>query len=584
MFIHCWRKNIKCGKVSRVRDYRRFLVIGVILLASAGLRLADLGRQGLFIDEAWSWAASRLSLTGLYHLTLSDPHPPLYYLLLKLILLVIPGTQFGLRLLSAGFSIACLGIVLVFVSSRWNIETVIYVGLLAGLSTFDIYYAQEARMYTLLAFLWIASYISLVKALEGERKYLLLWPILAALMAWTHFYGVIVAFTFVLFVVGWGARRMFPDAAPGQDQLRWGARRMPDQILPLLAGATCVLLSALLPLGLALTNAAQNDIGGAWIPTPRDLPALFLLFSAGLAAVRTYFLDSAHLVLPSLSVVPTGIWIAVGLAVSGLPAAWGLVTTWLSKTLPVLTWVTHRRWAEQSGNLSLRGRSPKQSPTSGIASPPSAVRNDNSSNRDGRAQVALAILLMVLPVALVFGYGALTDRRVWALKPFLGAAILFYIWAGIGIGSIKFPLLRRCLGVAIVILALASLVPYFNAWQKTTAGRAFHALPAQVSRQGVIIEPSYQAPLAFYYLDDNVPVYSLAAGDGDERVLVRITPSRQDILGLRQPVQCETLASTADLWVYGSTERIRQAIRNWPGCVTQRRLWIYQDGAWQPLE
>jgi hypothetical protein len=225
----------------------------------------------------------------------------------------------------------------------------------------------------------------------------------------------------------------------------------------------------------------------------------------------------------------------VGLVVSGLPAAWGLHATWLAK-------------------------------------------------KEHRVQVALAILLMVLPVALVFGYGALTARRVWALKPFLGAAILFYIWAGIGIGSIKFPLLRRCLGAAILILALASLVPYFNAWQKSTAERAFHALPAQVSRQGVIIEPSYQAPLAFYYLSDTVPVYGLAAGDGDERVLVRISPSRQDIDGLRQPVQCETLASTTDLWVYCSAERIRQVIRNWPGCVTQRRLWIYQDGTWQPLE
>jgi mannosyltransferase len=515
-----------------VRDYRRPLVIGVILLGSACLRLVDLGSQGLFFDEAWSWSASRLSFAGLYDLALSDPHPPLYYLLLKLLLLVIPDTQFGLRLFGALLSIACLGIVLVFVSSRWNIETTIYVGLLAGLSPFDIYYAQEARMYSLLAFLWVASYLALVKALEGDRRYLFIWPIPAILMAWTHFYGVIVAYMMAGAAVVWGGRG--------------GRSARPEEggVTPPLhcwAAAACVVIGALPPLALALANANQ-DAGGAWVPARRDLSALFLLFSAGLAPVRTYFLDSAHLVLPRLAAVPASAWIAAGLAVSGLPAVWGLVTAWRME-------------------------------------------------KNRRTEALLAILLVLLPAALVFGYGGLTARRVWALKPFLGAAILFYLWAGIGIGAIQPRLLRRCLGAAIVALTLASLWPYYTTWQKSTAGDAFHALPAQA---GVIMEPPYLSPLAFYYLGETSPVYGLTAGEADasqppanrggEYTLFQIMPPRADEFGLRQRIPCEDLPAAADLWVYGSLDRIRQASQKWPACVTDHQLWVYLDARWQPLK
>ena len=533
-----------------MRDYRRILVITAILLGSACLRLVNLGSQGLFFDEAWSWSASRLNFAGLYHLTLSDPHPPLYYLLLKLLFLVIPDTHFGLRLLSAVFSMAGLALVLVFVSSRWNIETTIYVGLLAGLSPFDIYYAQEARMYALLAFLWVASYIGLVKALEGERRYWFLWAIPVILMAWTHFYGVIVAYTMAGMAIVWGGSG--GDGHPGvlypppplrvREWFRWGARRAPARAA--IAAAVCVVIIALPPLVLALKNVAQ-DAGGAWIPVPRDLSALFKLVSAGLAPVRAYFLDGAHLVLPSLAAVPASAWIAAGLAVSGLPAVWGLVCAW-------------------------------------------------RMGKSRRVEVQLAVLLVLLPAALVFGYGVITTRRVWAFKPFLGAAILFYLWAGIGIGAIRSRLLRRCLGAASVLLALASLWPYYTTWQKSDAASAFHALPVQAAQAGVIIQPPYRSTLAFYYLGETVPVYGLTAGEadasqppaypGEAYTLFRIMPPRQDEFDLRQPVPCEALPPGADLWVYGSVERIGEVSQKWPACVTERRLWVYLDNEWQPLK
>jgi hypothetical protein len=314
----------------------------------------------------------------------------------------------------------------------------------------------------------------------------------------------------------------------------WEARRAPVHWW---LSAACAATGALPPLILALADASQ-DAGGAWVPGLRDIAALFRLVSAGLSPARAYFLDSAHLTLPALAGIPAWAWTAAGLATCGLPAAWGLC---------------------------------------------SALR----SAKDRRLPALLALLLMIVPAALVFGYGALTARQVWAFKPFLGAAVLFYLWAGIGISSIRSCFVRWGQGATIVLLALASLVPYFTAWQKSTAAGAFHALPAQASSQGVIVEPLYQWPLAFYYLGSEVPVYGLAGGGastpGGERTLYRLAPPRADEFGLRQEVGCQALPAGGDLYVYGAVERVRQASRYWPACVTDRKLWVYQDGAWMLL-
>jgi uncharacterized membrane protein len=504
-------------------SFRRFLTLGTILLVSVWLRFADLGKQGLFFDEAWSWAATRLRWPALLRLSLSDPHPPLYYILLKLYLFVFPSSEFGLRALSASFSIASLAAVLVYVRSRWNTETMLYVGLLMALSPFDIYYSQETRMYTLLGFLWVSSYISLVKTLEGDRKFLIVWPITIILMAWTHICGVIVAFTHLTFIVSYLLLK---------SRLKvW--RHLVCDGRHLVVGAASIVLGTLPPLALSFIHSARGA-GGAWMPAAKDLLVLFLLWMTGLTPVRDYFLDGAHLVLPSLAVLSTTTWLVIGMATCGFPALWGMHHTWRIKS---------RRQVE----------------------------------------ILLAIMLIIVPIALVFGYGVITAQGVWALKPFLGSAYLFYIWAGVGIGSIKVPLLRKCVAVAIAVVAIMSLWPYYTTWRKSTAASAFHSLPALAGQEGVIVEPSYLSPLVFYYVGKTVPAYGIVAKQGDQLSLIRILPTDTEVLGLRQRITCAELSSTTDLWVYDYNNRTRDAMQNWPDCVTTKRLWVFQENQWRQL-
>ena len=53
------------------------LALGPVVALAVGLRLYRQGDQGLFLDEAWSWAVSQLPLGDLLRMSLYDRPPPL---------------------------------------------------------------------------------------------------------------------------------------------------------------------------------------------------------------------------------------------------------------------------------------------------------------------------------------------------------------------------------------------------------------------------------------------------------------------------------------------------------------------------
>ena len=174
-----------------------------IVLLGTGLRFLNLGRQSVWIDEGFSWLASRMNFGAVTRLAWEDVHPPLYYYLLKASLWVFPDTEFGLRLVSVLCSIASLVVLITFVYRHWGHRAACYVGLLAALSPFDIYYAREARMYALLSFLFVLAYTELVESLAGKPAHLIGWVAANVGLAWTHAYGLLAAFLQIGFFVGY---------------------------------------------------------------------------------------------------------------------------------------------------------------------------------------------------------------------------------------------------------------------------------------------------------------------------------------------------------------------------------------------
>jgi mannosyltransferase len=176
-----------------------------ILVLGTTLRLWHLGNQSLWIDEGFTWLAMRLNFWGITLLSWSDVHPPLYYYILKASQYILPSSEFGLRLPSALFSTATLAVMIAFVNRHWGQRAACYVGMLGATSPFDIYYAQEARMYALLALLFVLSFTQLADALHGRPAYLMGWVAANVGLAWTHVYGLITVFVQIGFVLGYWA-------------------------------------------------------------------------------------------------------------------------------------------------------------------------------------------------------------------------------------------------------------------------------------------------------------------------------------------------------------------------------------------
>lgn len=138
----------------------------VILLAAALLRLPTLGVRSVWLDEAYSvWQAEK-SQTAIWITDGDEGHPPLYYSFLHG-WLGLGRDEMLIRLPSALVSL--LGVALVWQLGRRVAGEP--VGLLAAaflaVSPLDVWYAQEARMYTPLMVVGLAWAVGLVGTWEN---------------------------------------------------------------------------------------------------------------------------------------------------------------------------------------------------------------------------------------------------------------------------------------------------------------------------------------------------------------------------------------------------------------------------------
>jgi len=155
---------------SEIEELAPWLAV-VITLVGGVLRLLMLGTKGLWLDETLSmWAASHNIGAMLHWVALVDHHPPLYYLLLHYWIGFNGTTPSDLRMLSALFGTATIPVVYLTGKrlSGWVVG--LAAALLLALSPFNIRYAQEARMFTLLMFTVSVAIYALVRLLTDPNS------------------------------------------------------------------------------------------------------------------------------------------------------------------------------------------------------------------------------------------------------------------------------------------------------------------------------------------------------------------------------------------------------------------------------
>ena len=141
----------------------------LLILVAAYLRFHQIDHQSLWNDEGNSLRLAERAIPDLIAASRLDIHPPGYYLVLKGWIAVMGESELALRSLSALVGVMTVACVYALGKQLFADGVGVMAALLVTFNTFSLYYAQEARMYALLALLAAASMLAFVRWVERPR-------------------------------------------------------------------------------------------------------------------------------------------------------------------------------------------------------------------------------------------------------------------------------------------------------------------------------------------------------------------------------------------------------------------------------
>ena len=172
---------------------RPWLLLGAVVVLAAALRFYRLDGSSLWSDEGNTWALIQRPFDAIARAAAADIHPPGYYFLLKLWTALFGISAAGMRSLSALAGTALVAVVYLIGRQTGGPRFALTAALVAALNPFQVYYAQEARMYMLLALEGAGLIAALLFWFEREQRQRGLWlPGLVFVACgaagfWTHY-------------------------------------------------------------------------------------------------------------------------------------------------------------------------------------------------------------------------------------------------------------------------------------------------------------------------------------------------------------------------------------------------------------
>jgi mannosyltransferase len=176
------------------RRYPGWLVTGVFLAVlvgvSAFIRTRYITGQ-FWMDEAITTGIASHSLSAIPGILRHDGSPPLFYLLLHFWIRLFGASEAATHSLSLLFGLAAIPAGYWAGSSLFGRRAGLYAAVLFAFSTWLTEYAQETRMYELMALLGILATASFIHAfVYRRRRYLVMFALSEALMLYTHGWGI----------------------------------------------------------------------------------------------------------------------------------------------------------------------------------------------------------------------------------------------------------------------------------------------------------------------------------------------------------------------------------------------------------
>jgi len=197
-------------------------IMALAFLVGVSLALRTQAIHARFwIDEGLSVGISSHHLLDIPDVLRQDGSPPLYYLMLNVWMSIFGSGEADTHAMSVAFAIFLVPVAWVGARALFGDRAAWIAALLAALNPFLTYYAQETRMYTLVALLsTIVAATFVVAFVQGRRRWLPAFGVALALLVYAHNWGVFLGLgTLAALVPIWRSSRdrraLVRDAAIG---------------------------------------------------------------------------------------------------------------------------------------------------------------------------------------------------------------------------------------------------------------------------------------------------------------------------------------------------------------------------------
>ena len=171
---------------------RERVIFLLLLLFTIFTRFWQIGQDSLWLDEGLSIRLSSYPLEEIFkNAAPIDHNPPLYLYLLHFWLALFGKSEVAARSLSALCNITTLPLLYLLAKRLFSNKVALLSGLFFAISPFQIYYAQESRVYALHAFLALLSIYSFLRLQEDCKlqKWAALWLLSSIALVYTHIYA-----------------------------------------------------------------------------------------------------------------------------------------------------------------------------------------------------------------------------------------------------------------------------------------------------------------------------------------------------------------------------------------------------------
>lgn len=300
-------------------------IVGLIVVLGTALRLYGLAGASLWVDEIYS-IAYRGSLPILELITAPEPHPPLYFAMLKYWMALFGQSAFATRFLSVLFGVFAIVAMYYLGKQLFDRRAGYVAAVLLALSPFHIHASQTVRMYEPLTFFAILSLYFFVKMVEnhnGGSKY---WYVISTtLMCLTHLFGVFIILAQNIYFAG-----VFLTDTTGH---RWADLKRWLLVQSAVGVIFSHFLVILLPRLLAATGGGQSNV--AWLEAPQLIDIWHVMLA----------IAGAPLQYPIINFGPSIKRMAMILLLVGTVAVLAGLLQFNTRNLR--TWNVNRQWGRQ---------------------------------------------------------------------------------------------------------------------------------------------------------------------------------------------------------------------------------------------